>query len=148
MDILNRKLLSNGDSCYFYVSSVESPYFYLRFEGIVREIHTLKEEQVVYRIEPIRILENDSTIHTYINRSSYRVFDLSRKVNQTKTFYTFDLSNVSDFIRKRVHDKYLFECPSASVFDNEKDMDENFTNLNEYIKKLLSDTIKVLNDRK
>ncbi len=146
MDILKRKLLNNGDTCYFYVSSMESPYFYLRFKGIVREIHTLKEEQVVYRIEPIEVLEVDSTINTYINRSSFRVFDLVRKVNRTKLFYTFDINN-SDIVDKLFKDLFYLECPSASVFDNIKEMGNEFNKMNNYIKELLSETIKELNDR-
>jgi len=146
MDILNRKLLSNGDECYFYVSSVESPYFYMRFKGIVKELHTLKEEQVVYRIQPLEVLELDSTINTNINRSSYRVFDLQRKVNRTKIFYTFDITN-DKIISELFDDKFLLECPSASVFSDIKDMETEFKKLNEYIMNLLSETIRKINDR-
>lgn len=146
MDILNRKLLSIGDTCYFYVSSVESPYFYIRFKGVVKDLHTLKEEQVVYRIEPTEILELYSTINTYINRSSFRVFDINRKVNRTKLFYTFDVDN-SEIISKCFDNQFLLECPSASVFEVEKNMQTEFKNLKKYIIELLSETIKQINDR-
>lgn len=147
MDILNRKLLKNGDSCYFYVSSVESPYVYLKFKGIIDELSTVKNEQTIYRIIVEDVLEDELNHHNYINRNSYRVFDLKSKVNRTKTFYTFDLSDYKTFVADCVKDKYLFECSSASVFEDKRTMEGELSKLNKYIKTLLLKTVKEINLR-
>jgi len=147
MDILNRKVLHDGDSCYFYVSSVESPYVYIRLKGEVVEKHTINEVQIIYRIKVLEVLETDIMQHNYLNSNSYRTFDLSRKVNTTKTFYNFDLKNLNDFVKECLDNKYLFECSSATVFEDEPTMQLEFKNFNQYIKDLLHNTINELNLR-
>lgn len=147
MDILNRKLLKNGDSCYFYVSSVESPYIYLKFKGTIIELHTVKNEQTIYRIGVDEVLEDELNHHNYINRNSYRVYDLKRKVNRTKKFYTFNLTDYKTFLKDCVDGKFLFECSSASVFEDKITMISELSKLNKYIKSLLLKTVKEINLR-
>lgn len=146
MDILNRKVLKKGDSCYFYVSSVESPYIYIKFKGEIVELHTIKDVQIIYRIKVISVIENEITQHNYLNGNSYRCYDLKRKVNTTKKFYNFDL-NGKDFVKEKIEDKYLFECSSASVFEKETDMILELKKLNNYIKELLHNTIQEISLR-
>lgn len=147
MDILNRKVLHDGDSCYFYVSSVESPYLYIRLKGEIVEKHTINEVQIIYRIKVLEVLENELMQHNYLNGNSYRAYDLNRKVNTTKTFYNFDLKNVDDIIKERIDEKYLFECSSATVFEDEKTMQREFKDFNIKIKNLLNQTLNELNLR-
>lgn len=147
MDILNRKVLNNGDSCYFYVSSVESPYIYIRLKGEIVEKHTINDVQIIYRIKVLEVFETELAQHNYLNNKSYRTYDLSRKVNTTKTFYNFDLENQKDFLKERVDQKYLFECSSATVFEKQEDMHREFKKFNEYIKNMLHDTIQEINIR-
>lgn len=147
MDILNRKLLKNGDSCYFYVSSVESPYIYLKFRGTINEVSIVNNEQTIYRINVEEVLEDELNHHNYINRNSFRVFDLNSNTNRTKRFYTFQLENYKKFIAECVDKKYLFECPSASVFENKNQMLTELKGLNKYIKSILLKTVKEINLR-
>ena len=146
MDILNRRLLEVGEPCYYFVSSTESPYIYIRFSGIISEVFSIKEEQIIYRVEPIEVLENEEIITKYINRNHYRVFDLNAKVNRTKRFYTFDI-DTNDFIEKCVKNKFTFEVPSALIFDTEKQMNKEFKICNNYITNLLQDTINEIMNR-
>lgn len=145
MDILKRKLLKIGTECFFYVNSVEDPYVYLRFKGIIRELYNVKAEQVIYRIECVDIKETPDMIHKYMNRNSYRGYDLKREINQTKLLYAFNSKTKHDFIKKELKEKFLFEVSSAMVFELEREMKDEFKKSNTYIIELLKETItKVL----
>ncbi len=144
MDILTRKLLNHGDTCYFYTSSIEEPYTYLRFKGTIKEIYTVRNEQVVYRIEILNILENETIIQKYMNRNSYRGFDTKTNNNKVKTLFAFDSKTKSEFIKNKLKNSFLFECSSASVFETRKEMEDEFLKMNKYIVELLNETINSL----
>ncbi|BAV39306.1 hypothetical protein BPT24_181 [Tenacibaculum phage pT24] len=141
MDILKRKLLNVGESCYFFVSSVEDPYDYIRMKGVIEEVHSVKDEQVVYRIRLTNIFENGDVINTYMNRNSYRGFDLKRKVNRTRLMYSFDCKSVVEFIENKLED-FLFEASSAMVFPNREEMEKEYKSICNYIYEYLHEIME------
>lgn len=143
MDILRRKQLNSGDHCYFFVSSFEDPYIYLKMIGTVVEIHTVYEDQTIYRIKALQFLDNEEHVRSYMNRNSYKVYDIKNEINKTKRFYTFDSPDLNKFIQTTL-DGYLFEVSSAVTFADQAEMNKTFLQVNEYIVKKLQATIETI----
>ena len=90
MDILYRRILKVGDPCFFLRASVENPFIYLRFAGIITEVETW-EESTDYRIRIGKILEDYDTIMKFMNRVRFRVCNRKNDSFIDKYFYTYDI---------------------------------------------------------
>lgn len=147
MDILSRAQLKHGQTCFFFVSSFENPYVYVKFEGIVEEVYIVYEDQTIYRIAPTRIIDDIEYARIFLNRHSYKSYDIELKLNKTKRFFTFDVEDMNKFVESKLTDKFLFEVSSATTFSDINDMHVTYNELNKYLIKKLNDTIAVLQSR-
>ena len=143
MDILNRKILRAGETAYFFVSSVQEPFIYLRFKGIVKTVKRVYESQVIYLIDVTEVLESQERIHAFINSHKYKIFSVKEKKSKNKKLYTFDYDFKSAslvlFLRKR---QYLFESSSAITFLSHDEMQAEFARVNIDISKHLKKTLR------
>ncbi|AFF28266.1 gp268 [Sphingomonas phage PAU] len=136
MDILHRKLHAKDDVVYFLRSSIENPFLYLRFRGIVKDV-IIEGESITYHLKTVQVHESFEDVKTHLNRVRFRV--RGRKINRylDKWTYSFDVREKTysdDFCKKYAN--YLFDVPSLLVFETR---DELETNLNKLNKKILND---------
>lgn len=138
MDILHRKLHAVEDVVYFLRSSLENPFLYLKFRGIVKEV-LIEGEAITYQIKVMQVHESFEDVKLHLNRVRFRV--RAKKINRylDKWTYSFDVREKTysdDFCKK--YSNYLFDVPSLLVFDNRDEMNENMNRLNTKILKNLN----------
>jgi len=147
MDALVRKIHRHNDTVFFIRSSVENPYVYLRFVGVVKEVE-IKEDKVYYRIQVKRVLESMSTIQKYMNRARFRVKNAIDSKYIDKFFYVYDIEErfFEEHFRLK-YNNYYFDLPSLFVFSTESEMENELSKINKYLIDKLSVTTKELLER-
>lgn len=147
MDILYRRILKVGDPCFFLRSSVENPFIYLRFAGIITEVETW-EESTDYRIRVGKILEDYDTIMKFMNRVRFRVCNRKNDSFIDKYFYTYDIPVESfDLTFAERYKQYEMDVPSLFVFDNMNELEKEMSNINKHLSDQLNENLKWLNKR-
>ena len=147
MDLLYRKILKVGEPCFFLRASVEQPFIYLRFAGIIREVET-SEESTDYRIQVVKVLEDYDTITQFLNRVRFRVCNRKNDSYIDKHFYTYDLptENFDEAFCNRFK-QYEMDVPSLFVFENVKEMEDEMSHINHHISDQLTTTLRWLGKR-
>lgn len=147
MDILYRKLLKVGDPCFFLRASVENPFIYLRFAGIVKEVETC-DESTDYRIQVVKILEDYETIMKFTNRVRFRVCNQKNHSFIDKYFYTYDLpTDCFDEAFCERYSRYQMDVPSLFVFTDIHEMDREMSTINHHLSDQLTENLKWLGKR-
>ena len=147
MDILYRRILKVGDPCFFLRSSVENPFIYLRFAGVITEVETW-EESTDYRIRVGKILEDYDTIMKFMNRVRFRVCNRKNDSFIDKYFYTYDIPVESfDLTFAERYKQYEMDVPSLFVFDNMGELEKEMSNINKHLSDQLNENLKWLNKR-
>lgn len=149
MDILQRKLLNEGDSCFFLRASVDEPYIYLRFCGEIMRRYT-SNDLVMYHVKITNVLEEKHTIRKYLNRKRFRVFDSSNSRTTNKPFYTYDIIDDVDFQLKfstRYKNAHL-DVHSMLVYPDVSDMNTYRNTAIDHLISKLSMTLSELNLQK
>lgn len=147
MDILYRRILKVGDPCFFLRSSVENPFIYLRFAGIITGVETW-EESTDYRIRVGKILEDYDTIMKFMNRVRFRVCNRKNDSFIDKYFYTYDIPVESfDLTFAERYKQYEMDVPSLFVFDNMGELEKEMSNINKHLSDQLNENLKWLNKR-
>lgn len=147
MDILQRRLLKVGEPCFFIRASVEEPFIYLRFGGIIKEVTTY-DEHTTYRIMIAKIYEDYETIMRFMNRVRFRVKNQKDGKFIDKYFYTYDL-HIENFDESFVErfSVYTLDVPAVFVFENMLQMQQELENVNRHINDKLVKTLKHLGKR-
>lgn len=147
MDILYRRILKVGDPCFFLRASVENPFIYLRFAGIITEVETW-EESTDYRIRIGKILEDYDTIMKFMNRVRFRVCNRKNDSFIDKYFYTYDIPVESfNLTFAERYKQYEMDVPSLFVFDNMNELEKEMSNINKHLSDQLNENLKWLNKR-
>lgn len=127
-------------------SSLDEPFVYLRFKGIVKHRYS-NNELIGYHISITDILESKDVIQKYMNRKRFRVYTRNKIIN--KVFYVYDIlqgfSFKSAFIKRYEHCQ--LDVHSALVFKTEEQMITNFKKINEHLITSLSENLTVLRSR-
>lgn len=138
MDILHRKLHKEGDVVFFLRSSIENPFLYLRFRGIVKEV-VIVGEIITYHIKTVQVHESFEDVKKHLNRVRFRVRGEKIARFLDKITYSFDVREQTysdDFCKK--YTNYLFDVPSLLVFENRDEMETNLNRLNNKVLKSLN----------
>lgn len=62
MDIISKKILSEGDTVFFFRSIVNKPFTYLLIEGIIRDVYDSGDDHVSYTVKVKRLHDSDAHI--------------------------------------------------------------------------------------
>lgn len=147
MDILQRKLLKIGTPCFFVASSVEEPFIYLRFAGIISDKDNI-EDNTIYRIRIVKVLEEYTYINKFLNRVRFRVKNQKDGKFIDKYFYTYDLDkNNFDFEFAERFKNYHIDISSLFVFDNIPELERELSTINKHINDKLVNTLKWVGKR-
>ena len=148
MDILQRKILNENDECFVLRASIDDPFVYLCFKGIIKRRYS-NDEQISYHIQITKVLEDKEIIQTFLNRKRFRVFNNENGRTYNKKFYTYDLQQSFSFdsaFKKRFQNLYL-DVHSSLVFDTETEMINTYKNINDHLISKLSNTLELLKQR-
>lgn len=147
MDILHRKLHKIGEIVYFLRSSIENPFLYIRFRGLVKDV-IIEGESITYHLKVVQVHENFEDVKLHLNRVRFHVRGKRHGRYLDKWTYSFDVRETTysdDFCKK--YSNYLFDVPSILVFETKIDLELNMKNLNLKILKNLNRFTNYVKDR-
>lgn len=125
MEAINKRLFVIGERCFFMMSSLDNPFKYLRFEGIVKTRRILPQGLSIYRIQITNVLETKEKINIYLNNQRFRVQKLDSGIVFAKRLYTMHLEHTkTEFVKE--YRNYLFEAPSTLVYETSEELAEYY----------------------
>ena len=145
MDILRKRLLKVDENCYFLRASVDEPFVYLRFSGVVMRQYT-NNELVSYHVKIDKVLESKDVVSKFMNRKRFRIFDNNNSRTYNKQFYVFDVLDSFSFesaFRNKYKDCYI-DIHSSLVFESESEMLESRNDIDQHLIHKLTDTLTIL----
>lgn len=149
MDILQSRLFETGESCFFIVASIDYPFVYTRFKGIIMK-RQIQNDNIEYNIRVTNVLENKQYILAFIHRKMFRVKHILSSRGDLKQLSCFDLTlNMTNFdlnFEKRY--KHIgFPTSSVFVYENENDMNTYLDKSIHIMKSHLEESSKILESR-
>ena len=137
MDILSKKVLEIGSSCYFLSASAENPSIYVRFKGEIVKRDS-NDDRICYYVQMTEVLESLTFAKEYLHQTSWRTINIiGNKYRSFKEFRIMDLLNVA-FCKRYKTD--LQVVPMALLYTSVKDMNSELNKINIHLgNKLESD---------
>lgn len=150
MDLLHKPLSQVGDLIYFIISSVEEPYYYVRFRGEIMEV-SVSETQVTYRIKPKEILETYDVIRSCICGKHFRIRNIKASQRPFVDYMIKCRANVADTdmisVILRQMEKRWFDVSIMTTFLTEDNMNDKLSSVNKYNIDVLTRRVDFLSKR-